>query len=97
MPENLHVQEGAALSTSAVGERRDLDVGRQRRVQREEDGSAGSKRLEAVAHHHHHKRPAPSPAGIGVRTLVVGVLKQGSASLQDSGGEGRVSVLAIQL
>ena len=34
---------------------------------------------------------------VGVRALVVGVLKQGSAFLQDSGGERRVDELAIPL
>ena len=32
-------------------------------------------RAEAVAHHHHHKWPATSPASVGVRVLVVGMLK----------------------
>ena len=88
MPKHLHVQQSTALSTSAVVERR---------IQCEENGSAGGSGVEAVAHHHYHERPAASPAIVGVRTPVVGVLKQGSAFLQDSGGEARVGTIAIAL
>ena len=101
MPEHRHVQKRTPLSLGPHYDGRDLDVSRQRGIQHEEDGSAGRSGLEAVADHHHHERPAASPASVeiksvGVRALNVGVLKQGSAFLQDSGSEGRVGIMAIQ-